>query len=109
MGSGGGRSLPLLLEVMDGRGRAGARQARARLPELRESVVLLRLEVASEHGIACIPVEVWRRSRPVEDGRSPGVHQKPEGGEQPEQAVQGAPRQRQEHDQTGREAVPELA
>ena len=51
-GSGGGRGLPPLLEVIAGGNRPGVLPRRARRPQLRESVVLLRLEDASDHGVA---------------------------------------------------------
>src|SRR5207245_5235820 len=72
-GSGGGRGLPPLLEVVTGDGGGSAPLAKARRAERRESVVLLRLEDACEHGLGFIWVEVWRRSRPVEHCRAPGV------------------------------------
>ena len=50
-GSGGGRGLPPLLEVMAGGNRPVEHARRARRPEVRESVVLLRLEDACDHGV----------------------------------------------------------
>src|SRR5207244_3866167 len=88
--------------VKTGGGRWRAPAARARRAELRESVLLLRLEDACEHGLGFINVAVWRRSRPVEDGGAPGVDGHADRGQQPEHSVEDAAGQGQEQDQIRR-------
>src|SRR5438309_3230200 len=91
---------------MSGAGRSELAPAvpvrRARRPRARQSLVLLRLEDASEHGLGFLSIEVWRRSRPGERGGAPGVHRDSESGEEPEERVERTAGDGEEHDQIGR-------
>src|SRR5438067_8208665 len=89
VGGGGGRRAPPLL-------------LRARRASQRTAIVVFRLEDRFQHSLGFLPVEILRRSGPVEDRRAPGVDGDASESEQPEEAAEGTPADREEQDQVGR-------